>query len=92
MIVPTITTEEIALYIQNVWFKLSDPGDTETLKQIFELQMQLYSKYKILPSAIKTLFEEEREKGYPKCEKDLLNRLFNLENHLQSIYAEQYGN
>ena len=85
----TITAEEITGYIQNVWFNLSGPGDTETLKQIFELQMELYSKYKILPSSIKTMFQEEK---YPKNEKELLYRLLELENHLQSIYTEQYLN
>lgn len=85
----TITPEEITVYIQNVWFSLSEPGDTNTLKQIFELQMELYSKYKILPSLIKTMFQEEK---YPKNEKELLYRLLELENHLQSIYAEQHLN
>ncbi len=88
---PSITPEEIVVYIKQVWFEPTNPNDLTTLKEIFALQMELYNKYKILPSALRTMFQEDSNR-FPKCEKELLNRLFDLDNQLQSIYAEQLSN
>ncbi|TBV85000.1 hypothetical protein [Lysinibacillus sp. OL1] len=88
---PSITPEEIAVYIKHVWFEPTNPNDTTTLKEIFAIQMDLYSKYKILPSALKSMFQEDNNR-FPKSEKELLNRLFDLDNQLQSIYAERFSN
>lgn len=87
----SITPEQMAVYIEKFWFELSNPEDTTTLKQIFTIQMELYNKYKILPSTLKTVLNSEGT-NFPKNEKELLNRLFDLDNQLQSIYAEKLSN